>query len=111
MKQEMDENGLDQMAEALQQSTPAHNPPPPQSNRWQTDGTCNKKPLDPEYFTQYYQKNYQIKTLPMSGLRTNHIVKIKPIKAPPLKNLYHQQTTLIPKRATTPTLNLSSKTI
>ena len=50
IKQEVDEDLFDQMAEAL------HNPPTTTSTRWQPDGTYNKKPLDPEYFNKYYQR-------------------------------------------------------
>ena len=31
-------------------------PPIQASTRWRTDGTYNKKPLDPDYFNKYYQK-------------------------------------------------------
>ena len=56
MKQEMDEDVFDQMVETLQQSdTPE--PPLQTSTRWKPDGTYDKKPLDPEYFSKYYQKN------------------------------------------------------
>ena len=55
MKQEMDEDLFDQMAETLHQSdTPE--PPIPTSTRWKPDGTYDKKPLDPDYFSKYYRK-------------------------------------------------------
>ena len=54
MKQEMDEDLFDQMAEALHQSSNPQNPPT--STRWKPDGTYDKKPLDPNYFSKYYQK-------------------------------------------------------
>lgn len=55
-KQEMDEEVFDNMVEALHQSQTPQTPPPPTSTRWQPDGTYNKKPLDPNYFTKYYHK-------------------------------------------------------
>ena len=54
-KQEMDEDIFDQMVEALQQPT-IQEPPMPTSTRWQPDGTYDKKPSDPKYFSKYYQK-------------------------------------------------------
>ena len=60
IKQEMDEDLFDQMAEAL------HNPPTiydnstPTSTRWKPDGTYDKKPLDPDYFNKYYQRKLSI---------------------------------------------------
>ena len=56
MRQEIDEDVFDQMAQALHQSNNPHNPPPITSTRWQPDGTYDKKPLDPKYFQKYYQK-------------------------------------------------------
>ena len=70
MKQEMDEDLFDQMAAALHQSSNPHNPPTATSTRWKQpeailttsrsrykpDGTYDKKPLDPNYFSKYYQK-------------------------------------------------------
>ena len=56
-KQEMDEDLFDRMAEALHQSSNPHNDPPTAtSTRWKADGTYNKKPLDSDYFSKYYQK-------------------------------------------------------
>jgi len=56
IKQEMDEDLFDQMAQALH-NPPTHNEQPfTTTTRWQPDGTYNKKPLDPEYFTKYYHK-------------------------------------------------------
>jgi hypothetical protein len=52
-KQEMDEDLFDQMVEAIHQPP---NTPTPTSTRWKADGTYNKKPLDPNYFTKYYQQ-------------------------------------------------------
>ena len=54
-KQEMDEDIFDQMVEALHQPT-IQEPPMPTSTRWQPDGTYDKKPNDPNYFSKYYQK-------------------------------------------------------
>ena len=71
MKQEMDEDLFDEMAEALHQSVNPHNDPPTAtSTRWDVvepfpttlssrrkpDGTYDKKPLDPKYFSKYYQQ-------------------------------------------------------
>jgi hypothetical protein len=56
MRQEIDEDVFDQMAQALHQSNNPHNPPPITSTRWQPDGTYDKNPLDPKYFQKYYQK-------------------------------------------------------
>ena len=56
MKQEMDEDLFDEMAQALHQSDNIHNPPTTTSTRWKPDGTYDKRPLDPEYFSKYYQK-------------------------------------------------------
>ena len=69
MKQEMDEDLFDQMAETLHQSNNIHNLPTTTSTRWKQpeailttsrsrykpDGTYDKKPLDPNYFSKYYQ--------------------------------------------------------
>ena len=52
MKSEMDENLFDQMAEELHQ-------PKDQNTRWKLDGTCNKNPLDPNYFKNDYQTNFK----------------------------------------------------
>ena len=54
----MDEEIFDQMVQALQQLT-VHKPPMPTSTRWQPDGTYDKKPNDPNYFSKHYQKKYQ----------------------------------------------------
>jgi hypothetical protein len=68
-KQEMDEDIFDQMVEALHQPY-IQEPPIPTSTRWKQpeailttsrsrykpDGTYDKKPLDPNYFSKYYQK-------------------------------------------------------
>ena len=51
----MDEDVFDQMLEALHQSNTPKTPT--QTNtRWQPDGTYNKKPLDTNYFSKYYQR-------------------------------------------------------
>ena len=74
MKQEMDEDLFDQMAETLHQSDNIHNPPTATSTRWKPpeailstsrsrykpDGTYDKKPLDLNYFSKYYQRSYQL---------------------------------------------------
>ena len=57
-KQEMDEDIFDQMVQALHPET-VQEPPIPTSTRWQPDGTYDKKPNDPKYFSKYYQKKYQ----------------------------------------------------
>ena len=54
-KQEMDENIFDQMVQALNPET-VQEPPMPTSTRWKPDGTYDKKPLDPKYFSKYYQQ-------------------------------------------------------
>ena len=54
-KQEMDEDIFDQMVEALNPET-VQEPPIQTSTRWKPDGTYDSKPLDPEYFSKYYQK-------------------------------------------------------
>ena len=68
-KQKMDEDIFDQMVEALHQPD-IQEPPIPTSTRWKQpeailttsrsrykpDGTYDKKPLDPDYFSKYYQK-------------------------------------------------------
>lgn len=56
-KQEMDEDIFDDMLQELHQS----NPVIPQhcnskSSRWNCDGTYNSKPLDPNYFNNYYRE-------------------------------------------------------
>ena len=56
MKQEMDEDLFDEMAEALHQSDNIHNLPTTTSTRRKPDGTYDKKPLDPKYFSKYYQQ-------------------------------------------------------
>lgn len=53
-KQEMDEDIFDQMVEALNPET-TQGPPIQTSTRWKPDGTYDSKPLDPEYFSKYYQ--------------------------------------------------------
>ena len=54
-KQEMDEDIFDQMVEALNPET-VQEPPIQASTRWKPDGTYDRKPLDPEYFSKCYQK-------------------------------------------------------
>ena len=54
-KQEMDEDIFDQIVEALNPET-VQEPPIQTSTRWKPDGTYDSKPLDPEYFSKYYQK-------------------------------------------------------
>ena len=54
-KQEMDEDMFDQMVEALHPPT-VQEPPIQTSTRWQPDGTYDKKPNDPKYFSKYYQQ-------------------------------------------------------
>ena len=67
-KQEIDEDIFDQMVEALHNPPTLNQPttttstrwdvveplPTTRTGRWKPDGTYNKKPLDPEYFTKYY---------------------------------------------------------
>ena len=53
-KQEIDEDIFDQMVEALHNPPTLNQPTTTTSTRWKPDGTYNKKPLDPEYFTKYY---------------------------------------------------------
>ena len=55
-KQEMDEDIFDQMVEVLHNPTNTYEPPIPTTTRWKPDGTYDKKPLDPNYFSKYYQK-------------------------------------------------------
>ena len=51
----MDEDLFDQMLKALHQSDTPETPT--QTNTgWQPDGTYKKKPLDPNYFSKYYQQ-------------------------------------------------------
>ena len=50
-RQEIDEDLFEQMTQELH---PLNQPITTTSTRWQPDGTYNKKPLDPEYFTKYY---------------------------------------------------------
>ena len=59
-KQEMDEDIFDQMVEALHQPTTPNNTPRNTQSRWRPDGTYDKKPLDDEYFKNYYQKELKI---------------------------------------------------
>ena len=66
MKQEMDEDLFDQMAEALHQSSNPQNPPATTSTRWKPDGTYDKKPLDPNFFQSIIKRNYQ----PLSPVQT-----------------------------------------
>ena len=51
IKQEMDEDVFDRMVEALHQPTTPNNTPTTNSR------TYDKKPLDPDYFKNYFQKN------------------------------------------------------
>ena len=57
-KQEMDEDVFDQMVEALHNPTNTYDPPIPKTthSRWKPNGSYDKKPLDPDYFSKYYQK-------------------------------------------------------
>ena len=59
MKQELDEDLFDEIAEALHQSDNIHNPPTATSTRWKPDGTYDKKPLDPIIFQHTIKRNYQ----------------------------------------------------
>lgn len=54
VKQEMDEDIFDQMGEALHQSNNTNPPIPEKLTRHRPDGTYDKRPLDPGYFTKYY---------------------------------------------------------
>ena len=51
MRQEIDEDVFDQMAQTLHQSNNTHN-----IHTTAPDGTYDKKPLDPKYVQKYYQK-------------------------------------------------------
>ena len=57
-KQEMDEDVFDQMVEALHNPTNTYDPPIPTTthSRWKPNGSYDNKPLDPDYFSKYYQK-------------------------------------------------------
>ena len=95
MKQEMDEDLFDQMAEALHQSSNPQNPPATTSTRWKPDGTYDKKPLDrirPIIFKVLSQEI--INPFHLSRLRTNHHKQIQSIKTPSNQQMYEQQTTL-----------------
>ena len=60
MKQEIDEDIFERMAEQLNQ-TELNNPPIPEKiDRRRPDGTYDKRPLDPDYFKKYYKNNPQI---------------------------------------------------
>lgn len=59
-KQEIDENIFDQMAEALRNPPAIYDSSTSTSTRWKPDGTYDKKPLDPEYFSTYYQRKLSI---------------------------------------------------
>ena len=50
IKQEIDEDLFEQMSEELHR-------PKTQNSRWKPDGTYDKKPLDPDYFKNYFQAN------------------------------------------------------
>ena len=60
-KQNMDEEVFDEMLQALHQpktletSIPTSLETNVKPSRWNSDGTYNKKPLEPEYFTKYYK--------------------------------------------------------
>ena len=56
IKQEIDEDLFDEMVEAIHTPPTPPNTPNNTSTRWQPDGSYNKKPLDPDYFTKYYKK-------------------------------------------------------
>ena len=57
IRQEMDEDLFDQIAQTLHQSSYPHNPPTPaMPTRWKRDGNYDKKPDDPKYFSRYYQE-------------------------------------------------------
>jgi hypothetical protein len=58
LRQEIDEDLFNQLVETLRQSDNIHNSPThTKSAGRQPDGTYNKKPLDPNYFRNHYQKN------------------------------------------------------
>ena len=64
----MDEDAFDQMLEALHQSN-TQDTPTQTNTRWQPDRTCNKKPLDPNHFSKYYQQKLKTSfTCPDCGL-------------------------------------------
>ena len=56
IKQEMDDEVFDEMVEALYHPRTPNNTPT-NNIRWRPDGTYDKKPLNPNYFKDYYQKN------------------------------------------------------
>ena len=55
IKQEMDEDEFDEMVEVLHQ--PISYEKTPQRTRRRADGTYDDKPLDPNYFQNYYRSN------------------------------------------------------
>lgn len=55
--QEMDEDILDHMVEALHNPTNTYEPPIPTTHtRWKPDGNYEKKPSEPDYVPTYHQK-------------------------------------------------------
>ena len=89
-KQEMDEDIFDQMVEVLHNPTNTHEPPIPTTTRWKPDGTYDKKPLDPNYFSKYYQKKLST-PFHLSRLRTDNFVQIQSIQTSPNQHLYEEK--------------------
>ena len=56
VKQEMDDDVFDDMMNELH-SIKSLSRVNANTSRWNDDGTYDKKPLDPQYFCKYYQKN------------------------------------------------------
>ena len=83
IKQEMDEDLFEQMAEALHQSDNIHNPPTTTSTRWKPPEailTTSKEIINPFH---------------LSRLRANNHEQIQSIKAPSNQQMYQQQMSLM----------------
>ena len=93
IKQEMDEDLFDQMAEALHQSSNPQNPPTTTSTRWKPDGNLQQETIRPQLCFKVLSKEI-INPFHLSRLRTNHHKQIQSIKTPSNQQMYEQQTTL-----------------
>ena len=83
--------------ETLHQSDNIHNSlTHTKSTGWQPDGTYNKKPLDPNYFRNHYQKKTQ-NPLHLPQLRMDNIKQIQPIKASPNEQVHEPERQVLNK--------------
>ena len=96
MKQEMDEDLFDQMAEALHSTTPIQQPSKSTNHnihKMETRRNLRQETIRPQLFFKVLSTEI-INPFHLSRLRTNHHKQIQSIKTPSNQQMYEQQTTL-----------------